>query len=162
MQSDCQWTCSFRKAHAVTTQPSLQSGCAQVFSAIGRLRCSLFRRLCTIEKSFASTGITPLISLPPALPAKRGEQGEMGGGVGGRQSRPPTPRPLDSPSPLERKIFRPNGEGAGSGAMRLQKCTRCAEKLAPKLECTRRRARHLPNSALFAIIILVTGRSAAR
>jgi hypothetical protein len=35
----------------------------------------------TGEKSFASAGITPLIPLPPALPASRGEQGARGWGT---------------------------------------------------------------------------------
>jgi hypothetical protein len=39
-------------------------------------------------------------------------------------------------SPVRAKNFRPNGEGAESGAMRLQKCKRWAEKLALKLQYT--------------------------
>ncbi len=57
-----------------------------------------------------------------------------------RAAKPPATTPsFDFPSPLGRKIFRPNGEGAGGGAMRLQKCKRWAEKLAPKLKYTRER-----------------------
>jgi len=50
------------------------------------------------RKIFHLYGTTPLIPLPPALPALRGEQGEMRGGVwaGGEATRP---HPIPSLSP---------------------------------------------------------------
>jgi len=86
---------------------------------------------------FAQYGLTPLIPPAPFSPRKAGREGGAGeGGDGGRRSRPPSPPLFDSPSPLGRKIFHPNGEGAGGEAMRLPKCKTEAEKLAPKLKYT--------------------------
>ena len=65
------------------------------------------------RKIFRLSGMPPLIPLPPTLPAKRGEQGEMGGGA----ALPPATTPsFDSPSPLGRKNFSPQrGRGRGWG-----------------------------------------------
>ena len=78
---------------------------------------------------------SPLIPLPPALPALRGEQGDDGVMAGGEAACHHSV--LRLPSPLGRRFFAPTGRGQGVGAMRLQKCKTWAEKLALKLKYTR-------------------------